>query len=80
MLGFLVNDNYLFVTYAFWENYHGTLTIRGGGTEYFEYNKNDEFGGQEIIRRFNGWFTYITGSDKTLTNNETSTQSNDIVD
>ncbi|WP_298556332.1 hypothetical protein [uncultured Algibacter sp.] len=71
MLGFLVNDNYLFVTYAFWENYHGKMTIRGGGTEYFEYDKNDEFGGQEVIRRFNGWFSYISKSTNGLaTNND----------
>ena len=63
MLGFLVNDNYLFVTYAFWENLHGKMTLRGGGTEYFEYDKNDEFGGQKVIRRFNGWFDYILSSN-----------------
>ena len=70
MLGFLVNDNYLFVTYAFWENLHGSMTLRGGGTEYFEYNKNDDFGGQEVIRRFNGWFDYIMSSSKNGLSND----------
>lgn len=60
MLGFLVNDNYLFVTYTFWESMHGRLTLRGGGADYFVYNKSDKFGGQEVIRRFNGWFNYIS--------------------
>ncbi|PHQ58839.1 MAG: hypothetical protein COC08_09620 [Maribacter sp.] len=60
MLGFLVNDNYLFVTYAFWETLLGKMTLRAGGTDYFIYDKNDDFGGQEVIRRFNGWFNYIS--------------------
>jgi len=65
MLGFLVNDNYLFVTNTFWEKLHGKLTLRAGGTDYFVYDKNDDFGGQEIIRRFNGWFNYITNPKDT---------------
>ncbi len=60
MLGFLVNDNYLFVTYSFWETLHGKMTLRAGGTDYFVYDKNDDFGGQEVIRRFSGWFNYIS--------------------
>ena len=63
MLGFLVNDNYLFITYAYWEHLQGELTLRAGGTDYFVYDKNDDFGGQEIIRRFNGWFEYIAESN-----------------
>ena len=63
MLGFLINDNYLFVTYTFWESLHGKLTLRAGRTDYFVYDKNDDFGGQEVIRRFNGWFNYITNPE-----------------
>lgn len=59
MLGFLINENYLFVTYAFWEHLQGVLTLRAGGTDYFVYDKNDDFGGQEVIRRFTGWYDYI---------------------
>ncbi len=66
MLGFLINDNYLFVTYTFWETLHGKLTLRAGGTDYFIYDKNDDFGGQEVIRRFNGWFNYITNPEDTI--------------
>jgi hypothetical protein len=62
MLGFLINENYLFVTNTFWEYVHGKMTLRAGGTDYFVYNKNDEFGGQEIIRRFMGWYNYIIKS------------------
>lgn len=64
MLGFLVNENYLYVTYAFWEHLHGKLTLRAGGTDYFVYDKNDDYGGQEIIRRFSGWFNYIAEAKK----------------
>lgn len=63
MLGFLVNDNYLFVTYAYWEHFQGELTLRAGGTDYFVYDKNDDFGGQEIIRRFSGWYDFIIESN-----------------
>lgn len=64
ILGFLVNDNYLFTTYAFWERVQDELTLRAGGTKYFVYDKNDEFGGQEVIRRFQGWFDFIVESHK----------------
>ena len=67
MLGFLVNDNYLFVTYAYWEHFQGVLTLRAGGTDYFVYDKNDDFGGQEIIRRFSGWYDYIIESHQKRT-------------
>lgn len=63
MLGFLINDNYLFITYTFWESLHGKLTLRAGRTDYFVYDKNDDFGGQEVIRRFNGWFNYIVNPE-----------------
>lgn len=63
MLGFLVNDNYLFVSNTFWETLHGKMTLRAGGTDYFVYDKNDDFGGQEVIRRFNGWFNYISNPE-----------------
>ena len=69
MLGFLVNDNYLFVTYSFWETLHGKMTLRAGGTDYFVYDKNDDFGGQEVIRRFNGWFNYISNPENAIIEN-----------
>ncbi|MBL4644094.1 MAG: hypothetical protein JKY44_10935, partial [Flavobacteriaceae bacterium] len=56
--------NYLFVTNSFWEELHGTMTLRAGGTDYFVYDKNDDFGGQEIIRRFTGWFNFIENLNK----------------
>lgn len=64
ILGFLVNDNYLFVTYAFWEYEHGELTLKAGGSNYFVYDKNDEFGGQEVIRRFLGWYEFILDTEE----------------
>ncbi len=63
MLGFLINENYLFVTHAYWEHLQGKMTLRAGGTDYFVYDKNDEFGGQEVIRRFSGWFDFISESN-----------------
>jgi hypothetical protein len=59
MLGFLVNDNYLFLTYAHWEHRGGDLVLRAGGSDYFMYNKSDRFGGPEFIKRFTGWFNFI---------------------
>ena len=69
MMGFLINDNYLLLTNCYWEEQRGTLMLRAGGTDYFVYNKNDPFGGQEFISRFNGLFKYIRSineADKTL--------------
>ncbi len=59
MIGILVNDNYLFITYSYWEIQEDEWTLRAGGTNYFVYDKNDDFGGQEVINRFLGWFDYI---------------------
>ena len=59
MLGILVNGNYLFLTYCWWEQQHDGLVLRAGGSDYFVYNKGDDFGGQEVIARFEGWFDYI---------------------
>jgi len=59
MMGFLINDNYLFLTNCYWEEQRGELCLRAGGTDYFIYDKNDPFGGQEFISRFSGWFQYI---------------------
>lgn len=59
-VGFLINDNYLFLNTCFWEEVDDSeLTFRAGGTEYLVYDKNDEFGGALYIDRFNGWFNYI---------------------
>ena len=61
-IGFLVNDNYLFSTLAYWEVEDGTendLVLRGGRRNYIVYDKNDGFGGEFYIKRFKGWFTSI---------------------
>jgi len=59
-VGFLINDNYLFLNTCFWEEQDDSeLAFRAGGTEYLVYDKNDEFGGSLYIDRFNGWFNYI---------------------
>jgi len=63
MIGLLVNENYLFVTNSYWEKQEGEWTLRAGGTNYFVYDKNDDFGGQEVINRFLGWFNYIAAPD-----------------
>ncbi len=59
-VGFLVNDNYLFLNTCYWDEAdNNELTFRAGGTEYLVYDKNDEFGGSRYIERFSGWFNYI---------------------
>lgn len=58
--GFLINDNYLFLNMCFWQDAdYKTLMFRGGGTDYFIYDMNDEFGGAYYIERFQSWFKYI---------------------
>jgi hypothetical protein len=60
VVGFLVNEKYLFLNLCFWEELDNSeLFFRGGGTEYLVYDKNDEFGGSRYIERFAGWFNYI---------------------
>ena len=59
MIGFLVNNNYLFLALAYIEEQGDEEILRAGGTDYFVYSKNDLFGGQEAIKRFQGWFNYI---------------------
>jgi len=59
MLGFLINDNYLFTTFAYWDKMYGKMVLRGAGTRHLVYDKNDDFGGQEVIKRFDGWFDYV---------------------
>jgi len=59
MIGFLINENYLFLALAYIEEQDGEEIFRAGGTDYFVYSKNDLFGGQEAIKRFQGWFKYI---------------------
>ena len=56
-------------TYCYREEQRDTLIsraeiLRAGGTDYFVYNKNDPFGGQEFISKFNGWFKYIRSINK----------------
>ncbi|MBL4566718.1 MAG: hypothetical protein JKY85_01580 [Porticoccus sp.] len=76
MLGLLINENYLFLTNCYWEEEAGKLHLRAGGTDYFAYSKGDDFGGQENIARFKGWFSYIkhnhnkTHENLNITSNE----------
>lgn len=65
VIGLLINDNYLFVTNSYWEVQEGEWVLRAGGTNHFVYDKNDDFGGQEVINRFMGWFNYILYSNET---------------
>lgn len=61
-IGYLINDNYLFVTLAYWELEDGSeskLVLRGGRRPHIVYDKNDGFGGGYYINKFKGWFTYI---------------------
>jgi len=70
MIGFLVNNNYLFLALAYIEKQNGETILRAGGSDYFVYSKNDLFGGQEAIKRFQGWFTYIKDNGKKIGNDE----------
>ncbi|PCI65987.1 MAG: hypothetical protein COB26_11900 [Piscirickettsiaceae bacterium] len=72
MIGFLVNDNYLFLALAYIEKQDGEKVLRAGGTDYFIYSKNDLFGGQEAIKRFQGWFQFIKENDKNIGADTTS--------
>lgn len=61
-VGYLVNDNYLFTTVAYWEVEDGSeknLVLRGGRRPHIIYDKNDGFGGAYYIQRFKGWFDYV---------------------
>jgi len=62
VVGYLVNDNYLFSTLSYWEIEDGTensYVLRGGRRSHIVYDKNDGFGGAYYIQRFKGWFEYI---------------------
>jgi len=59
IMGILVNDNYLFLGHTYWQrDPDNKLKLRGGGQQYIAYDKNDVFGGQFFIERFQGWFAY----------------------
>ncbi len=61
-IGYLVNDNYLFSTLAYWELEDGSennLVLRGGRRPHIVYDKNDGFGGDYYINKFKGWFRYV---------------------
>ena len=58
-IGFLVNGNFLFSSFAYWEKQDSDWILRGGGTDYIVYDKNDNFGGDYYIKRFEKWFEYI---------------------
>jgi len=58
-IGFLVNANYLFTAMSYWETQDNKpANLRGGGTDYLVYDKNDGFGGAFFVKRFEGWFSY----------------------
>lgn len=63
IMGFLVNGNYLFSTFSYWEEEDGmsdSYVLRGGRRNHIVYDKNDGFGGDFYIEKFDGWFKYIT--------------------
>ncbi|MGH1485992.1 MAG: hypothetical protein ACRBCI_07190 [Cellvibrionaceae bacterium] len=63
IMGFLVNGNYLFSTFCYWEEEDGmadSYVLRGGRRNHIVYDKNDGFGGDFYIEKFEGWFKYIT--------------------
>jgi len=44
-IGFLVNGNCLFTAMSYWEAQDNKpANLRGGGTDYLVYDKNDGFG------------------------------------
>ncbi len=56
-IGYLINDNYLFTTLAYWELEDGSenkLALRGGRRPHIVYDKNDGFGGDYYINKFKG--------------------------
>lgn len=58
-IGFLINGNYLFTAMSYWETQDDKpANLRGGGTDYLVYDKNDGFGGAFFVKRFAGWFSY----------------------
>jgi len=63
IMGFLVNGNYLFSTFSYWEEedgVSGSYVLRGGRRNHIVYDKNDGFGGDFYIEKFEGWYKYIT--------------------
>lgn len=58
-IGFLINGNFLFSSFSYWEQQDSDWILRGGGTDYIVYDKNDNFGGDYYIKRFEKWFEYI---------------------
>ncbi|MEM9353831.1 MAG: hypothetical protein AAGA92_12520 [Planctomycetota bacterium] len=70
LLGFLVDDNYLFLTHSNWEFYEKQPILKAGGSDYFVYNRSDDFGGSELIRRFSGWFQFIVSNAASSTHSE----------
>ncbi len=66
LIGILVNNNFLFLSFARWGTYRSQFELRGGGaSSYFIYDKNDEFGGDEMIELFNGWHEFYSRSNQT---------------
>ena len=66
-IGFLVNGNYLFSAMSYWESQDDKpANLRGGGTDYLVYDKNDGFGGAFFVKRFTGWFSYAAREENKL--------------
>lgn len=66
-IGFLVNGNYLFTAMSYWEAQDKKpANLRGGGTDYLVYDKNDGFGGGFFVKRFAGWFSYAAREENKL--------------
>ncbi len=66
-IGYLINDNYLFSTLAYWEVEDGSenkFVMRGGRRPHIVYDKNDGFGGEFYINKFRGWFKCIVDKQK----------------
>ncbi len=60
IVGFLINDNYLYMSMCYWEgNGKRDTEMRAGGAEYFIYDKNDVFGGSEYVKKFSSWMNYV---------------------
>ena len=66
-IGFMINENYLFTAMSYWESQDDKpANLRGGGTDYLVYDKNDGFGGAFFVKRFTGWFSYAAKEENKL--------------
>ena len=52
---------------SYWETQDDKpANLRGGGTDYLVYDKNDGFGGAFFVKRFSGWFSYAAKEENKL--------------